>query len=297
MQDISQVSPNKTNSKKFFIPYVLIFLLIICVIALHSQIAKMQNSDSVRINLAGRQRMLTQKLSKEVLQYLNGMTQKEDLEQTIKVFNTTLHALLNGGNAPMDLNFQKYVQLPQMENSSTKRQLSKVIDLWQLFKTNIVAFINTKDTTALYYILQNNNKILDEMDKAVFMMQSTAEKNNRTINIILYITYFFIILIFTVLLVTKLYQLKHASVYIDRLENLLPICAKCKKIREPNAEPQRQESWTAIESYIGNRSTAKFSHGLCPACEEELYGDEEWFKERRKETSKQNQAETTPNDK
>lgn len=291
MQDISQVSPNKTNSKKFLIPYVLIFLLTICVIALHSQIAKMQNSDSVRINLAGRQRMLTQKLSKEVLQYLNGMTQKEDLEQTIKVFNTTLHALLSGGNAPLDLNFQKYVQLPQMENSSTKRQLSKVIDLWQLFKTNIVAFINTKDATALYYILQNNNKILDEMDKAVFMMQSTAERNNRTINIILYITYFFIILIFTVLLVIKLYQLKHASVYIDRLESFLPICAKCKKIREPNAQPQRQESWTAIESYIGKRSAAKFSHGLCPACEEELYGDKEWFKGRRKETSKQNQSE------
>ena len=155
MEDISQVSPNKTYSKKFLIPYVLIFLLIICVIALHSQIAKMQNSDSVRINLAGRQRMLTQKLSKEVLQYLNGMTQKEDLEQTIKVFNTTLHALLSGGNAPLDLNFEKYVKLPQMENSSTKRQLSKVNDLWQLFKTNIVVFIN-----ATIFVLNNCHKSL-----------------------------------------------------------------------------------------------------------------------------------------
>ena len=275
MQNISQVSPKKASSKKFLIPYVLVVLLTICVITLHFQIAKMQNSDSIRINLAGRQRMLTQKLSKEVLQYSKRMTQKEDLEQTIKVFNTTLHALLNGGNAPLDLSFQKYVQLPRMENYSTRRQLLKVVDLWKLFKTNLVAYINTKDNMAFNYIIQNNIAILNEMDKAVFMMQNTAEKNNRTINIILYITYLFIFLILTILLVTKLYQLKHAYVYINRLERFLPICARCKKIREPTAESQGQESWTAIETYIENRSGAIFSHGLCPACNEELYGDQE----------------------
>ncbi len=294
MQDISQVSPNKTNSKKFLIPYVIVILLTICAIALHFKIAKMQNADSVRINLAGRQRMLTQKLSKELLQYSENMAQKEDLEQTIKVFDTTLHALLSGGNAPLDLNFQENIQLPQMENYVTKRQLLKVNNLWQLFNTNIIVFINTKDPMALNYIIKNNVKILDEIDKAVFMMQKTAEKNNRIINIILYITYFFIILIFTILLVTKLYQLKDASVYIDSLESILPICTKCKKIREPNAQPQKQGSWTAMEAYIENRSASKFSHSLCPACKEELYGDQEWYKQGLKKENKQDQSKTAP---
>ena len=169
-----------------------------------------------------------------------------------------------------------------MEKDTIKNQLLKVIDLWQFFETNILIFLETKDPTALNYIIKKNTKILDEMDQAVFMMQNNAEKNNRAINIILYITYILILLVFIILLVTKLYQLKSATIYIKHLESILPICAKCKKIKEPNAPHQNQESWTAIEAFIENRSKTKFSHGICPKCEEELYGDEEWYVPRDK---------------
>src|SRR4051812_48724571 len=48
--------------------------------------------------------------------------------------------------------------------------------------------------------------------------------------------------------------------YVDRLEGLLPICAFCKSIRNDSGR------WEPLESYISDRSAAKFSHGFCPRC-------------------------------
>ena len=47
---------------------------------------------------------------------------------------------------------------------------------------------------------------------------------------------------------------------VEILEGLLPICSYCKKIRDEAGE------WQVIEKYIQDRSTAKFSHGICEPC-------------------------------
>ncbi|MCK5322542.1 MAG: PAS domain S-box protein [Desulfobulbaceae bacterium] len=49
------------------------------------------------------------------------------------------------------------------------------------------------------------------------------------------------------------------------ISGFLPICASCKKLREPD------DSWRQIESYIEEHSEAKFSHSLCPECAVKLY--------------------------
>jgi DNA-binding response OmpR family regulator len=54
---------------------------------------------------------------------------------------------------------------------------------------------------------------------------------------------------------------------IKRLSGLLPICAKCKRIRD------KQDQWHQIEDYISDHSEADFSHGLCPDCARVLYPD------------------------
>jgi hypothetical protein len=57
------------------------------------------------------------------------------------------------------------------------------------------------------------------------------------------------------------------------LSGFLPICASCKCIRLEGADASRQDSWQRIESYIAARTEAQFSHSVCPACEQALYGD------------------------
>jgi K+-sensing histidine kinase KdpD len=54
---------------------------------------------------------------------------------------------------------------------------------------------------------------------------------------------------------------------VQLLSGLLPICAACKKIRD------EEGNWQQIESYISKHSEAKFSHGMCPACGKQYYGE------------------------
>lgn len=52
---------------------------------------------------------------------------------------------------------------------------------------------------------------------------------------------------------------------IKQLKGLLPICSKCKKIRNDKGY------WQKVEEYIRQHSEADFSHSLCPDCVEVLY--------------------------
>jgi two-component system cell cycle response regulator len=55
-------------------------------------------------------------------------------------------------------------------------------------------------------------------------------------------------------------ELKKALKRIRSLEGILPICSYCNKIRD------EEGSWYQLETYISQHSSAKFSHGICPAC-------------------------------
>ena len=61
--------------------------------------------------------------------------------------------------------------------------------------------------------------------------------------------------------------LKEALNKISTLRGLLPICAACKKIRDDKGY------WNQIETYIMEHTDADFSHGICPDCAKELYGE------------------------
>lgn len=60
-------------------------------------------------------------------------------------------------------------------------------------------------------------------------------------------------------------ELQRAIADVKTLTGLLPICASCKKIRDDNGY------WQQVESFIGERTEAEFSHGICPDCFKRLY--------------------------
>ncbi len=47
---------------------------------------------------------------------------------------------------------------------------------------------------------------------------------------------------------------------VQQLEEMLPICSYCKKIRDD------QNYWQQIEGYISERTGSDFSHSVCPDC-------------------------------
>jgi len=62
-------------------------------------------------------------------------------------------------------------------------------------------------------------------------------------------------------------QLQLALSEVHTLQGLIPICSYCKKIREDGG------AWSQLEMYIGSRSKAKFSHGICPDCKVHMRED------------------------
>lgn len=61
-------------------------------------------------------------------------------------------------------------------------------------------------------------------------------------------------------------ELQQALREVRTLSGLIPICARCKRVRDDRG------FWEAVETYIAARSAATFSHGICASCGPELYG-------------------------
>jgi PAS domain S-box-containing protein len=62
-------------------------------------------------------------------------------------------------------------------------------------------------------------------------------------------------------------ELRNALAEVKTLGGLLPICCKCKKVRDDKGY------WDQIEDYIARHTDAAFSHGYCPECIQTAYED------------------------
>jgi hypothetical protein len=54
-------------------------------------------------------------------------------------------------------------------------------------------------------------------------------------------------------------RLQSALAEIKVLQEILPICSYCKKIRS-------EDQWLTVEAYISRHTNSRFSHGVCPDC-------------------------------
>ena len=68
------------------------------------------------------------------------------------------------------------------------------------------------------------------------------------------------------------YQKKALEKQLEELKvlrGIIPICMKCKKVRNDDGY------WEQVETYVHQRSHANFSHGVCPECAGVMYADME----------------------
>jgi hypothetical protein len=114
-----------------------------------------QQSGNV-INLAGKQRMLTQKMSKEALFVAKGIdadANKANLAKTVALFDKTLKGLIGGDEG---------LGLPKTTNAEIVGQLNVVVELWGPFKASV-------EKGDLEAISKQNIPLLKNMNKAVQM--------------------------------------------------------------------------------------------------------------------------------
>ncbi len=151
-----------------------------------------QKTDGLVINLAGRQRMLTQKITKEIANYhvlahhdlegLHGTAAKSaaDIANSMEVFEKTLHALLKSGEAPLGLNMKdtKFISIPAPKEPALS-QLHQAEELWHPFNEKVESILSNGKSKHedMKWIQANNMSLLQALNKAVVTMQSQAEKS------------------------------------------------------------------------------------------------------------------------
>lgn len=149
-------------------------------------ITSAMDQEGITINLAGRQRMLSQKMTKELLIYSNAPSTDHllTLETSIWAFNETLVALITGGIAPKALDKKNpdmlSVDMPSLE---VRAQLEKVREIWAPLYAMLRSLgdENTDVDTLRRALTNKNMALLQEMNRAVFLMSDASDEHVKTI--------------------------------------------------------------------------------------------------------------------
>ncbi|WP_457572029.1 methyl-accepting chemotaxis protein [Desulfovulcanus sp.] len=169
---------------KLVLAMLIIFSISVAMVIATFIVTLKQKNECLVINLAARQRMLTQKMSKEAMTFLYRakITGQMDqslittLKKTEKLFDLTLNSLIESGPAPITLNPDGEKKILPKAQGTVVDQLKQVKKLWLSFKRNVEKVIAEQDPEAIEFVMRNNISLLKQMNKAVEMMQALAEK-------------------------------------------------------------------------------------------------------------------------
>ncbi len=155
-------------------------LVVLAIFISTQQITSQQRNDGLVINLAGRQRMLTQKMTKELLACKGANSPERttalagQVRSTMKVFDVTLTALLEGKQAPQTLKIDGPQSQCPSATGEILAQLRTVKDIWSAYQQQVEDCLGTAKVTDK--MLAENTHLLKQMNAAVVLMQDASEK-------------------------------------------------------------------------------------------------------------------------
>ena len=126
-------------------------------------------------------------------------------------------------------------------------------------------FAGTIDTIVDYIFFYEGETFLD-------LMIFDVPKREIYIRLMILLSF----IIFGLVVGSIISRLQEALENIKTLSGFLPICSKCKKIRDDKGY------WSQVEEYISDHSEAEFSHSICEECSEKLYGELDWYNKYKK---------------
>ena len=217
----------KSNiSTKIKIIGILFALLMTSIIATTIYLNNKNEKDAMIINIAGKQRMLTQNISKNIFYlYSNPKSSQNELDSSIEEFIYNLESL-KGGNS--------LGKLKEAPNIQIDRQMLQIEYLWSIFYQNIVKFkelihnnTNQKELQNIVNIIyETNPELLYEVDALVSLHTINSEQKIRFLK---NSQYFFAILILFLIIYSFL-ELKTME------KNALRFLEESKKVMEQNFE-------------------------------------------------------------
>ncbi len=123
---------------------------------------------NVELNVAGRQRMLSQKVAKEALFHSMGFEQKQEMQKTMKLFESSLVSLINGNEA---------MGLAGAQNDEIKSQFLRVKTLWEAYASKLNELGAGASPAALSQLSDDALTVLKESNQAVQLIEGEANDN------------------------------------------------------------------------------------------------------------------------
>ncbi|HKM14754.1 MAG TPA: methyl-accepting chemotaxis protein [Marinospirillum sp.] len=157
----------KTLDRQFIFSYALMFIL--AMIASISLYMSMSVSPET-INVAGAQRMLSQKMTKEALLIMQGAAARVELDATISSFESAHQNLLVG-------NQEK--NITAFNDLLIQQQMQKVDQLWQQMKVKLEQVLVQQNQQNIQQLQDQSLTLLKEMNAAVVMMTRKAEVSQK----------------------------------------------------------------------------------------------------------------------
>ncbi|WP_198304706.1 type IV pili methyl-accepting chemotaxis transducer N-terminal domain-containing protein [Arcobacter vandammei] len=213
-------------STKIKILGVLFTLLLISIIATTIYLNNKNEKDAMIINIAGKQRMLTQNITKNIFYlYTNKNANQTELNESINEFIYNLSSLKGGNNLD---------KLKDSPNIKIDKQTLKVESLWidflkniNLFKEHLLEETKIDELKNIVNEIYNSNTtLLYEVDSLVSLYTINSEQK---IIFLKYTQYFFALLIALLILYSFL-ELKTME------KNALKFIEESKKAMEQNLE-------------------------------------------------------------
>jgi methyl-accepting chemotaxis protein len=137
-----------------------------------------QHLDSQVINIAGRQRMLLQKMAKEYFVHYVQPDSSTNLDDTKRLFVMSLDALVNGGETFSDLKMTRPLQLPATPYDDVTQHLRVVDSLWRGYEKQLDAFVASKESGNDKYtrLNQKTNELAGKMNTAVTVLANKSQE-------------------------------------------------------------------------------------------------------------------------
>jgi len=240
IQGILSLLGIRTLDRQYFISYALIFIFAAIVA---TSLFMTGNNDAAAINMAGRQRMLSQKVAKEALLAGQQIESRESVMKTIALFERSHQALLTG---------DEELGIQAVEDAGVRQQLSVVERLWRDYKRDIIAYLDKPGEEMLRAIKQASPEVLKEMNNAVGMLETIAQErveNQRTLAI------FMTIGILVLVTFGRMFGMTVLMEQIKRLrENLNAVGAGdfSKQIEIDNRENEVGQMFSAYNDMVGH---------------------------------------------
>lgn len=277
----------RSLTRRYIMAFVVLFAVISATEVVNQNALEATINDAHTINLAGRQRMLSQRLLAAGLEMPTASGERINhlrarITSDIDDWRDVHLGFLDGS--------AKY-QLKPVNSPAIRNQLIQLGE-YQASMISVLQKIRREQPTAqeMNTLITQSNLFVELMDQVVFDLDSEATARTQAlqlIGLVLYAVLVFVLVFIAVTIFRPTLQLVSRSLddlqtsnqeneannekltalnaqleesLMQVLTGRFSICAYCKSIK------QEDDSWIRIDTFLSNYSEVRFSHGLCPDC-------------------------------